>query len=182
MTNRFVPPDASTRQLKQKVITVIQGEVEISNDPNAVLSTILGSCVAVCIWDPHMQVGGMNHFLLAEGNGQNEIKYGAYAMELLINGLLRKGAQRTSLQSKAFGGANLSGFGSNIGQKNAIFARRFLSDENIPCIAESLEGTEPRRVRFNPTTGKVQMLFVKPTDVAPVKAPIASQPDDITLF
>lgn len=165
-----------------KIVTVIQGEIEISSDPNVLLSTILGSCVAVCIWDPQSRVGGMNHFLLAEGSGQNEVKYGAYAMELLINGLLRKGALRSALQSKAFGGANLSGFANDIGRKNAQFARTFLKDEGIPCLAESLEGTEPRRVRFNPTTGKAQMLFVKPTEVAPVKKPARSATDDITLF
>lgn len=166
----------------QKNITVIQGELEISNDPNVVLSTILGSCVAVCLWDARAGIGGMNHFLLAQGAGQADVKYGAFAMESLINKLLRAGAQRSAFQCKLFGGASLSGFGSDIGRKNAAFARKFIADEGIVCIAESLEGDQPRRVRFSPTTGKVQMLFVKPTEVAPEKAAPATVAPDIELF
>lgn len=166
----------------QKTITVIQGRVEISNDPTVMLSTILGSCVAVCIWDPQAGIGGMNHFLLSEGGEANEVKYGAHAMEMLINGLLRAGAQRSALKSKAFGGANLSGFGTNIGARNANFARVFLADEGIPCLAESLEGDKPRRVRFCPTSGKAQLLFVRPHEVAPETKPAKQKTEDIILF
>ena len=182
MTDLSPQSASNMRQNRQRNVTVIQGEVEISNDPDVILSTILGSCVAVCIWDPVVRVGGMNHFLLSQGSGQNDVKYGAFAMEMLINGLLRKGAQRSALQSKIFGGANLLGFGRNIGEKNAAFARKFLADEGIPCLGESLEGDQPRRVRFNPTTGKVQMLFVKPADVAPEKLVVKQKAADITLF
>jgi len=163
-------------------ITVIQGQVEISNNPRAVLSTILGSCVAVCMWDPRASVGGMNHFLLAQGGGKMDVKYGAYAMEMLVNRLLRAGAQRNALQCKLFGGAVLSGFGSNIGHKNAEFARNFIADEGITCLGESLKGNKPRRVRFAPTTGKVQLLFVQPAEVATENAAPAAAAPDITLF
>lgn len=163
-------------------ITVMQGQIEISSNPRAVLSTILGSCVATCMWDPHAGIGGMNHFLLAQGGGKTDVKYGAYAMEMLINRLLRAGAQRNALQCKLFGGAALSGFGGDIGHKNAQFARNFVADEGIICIAESLEGNKPRRLRFSPTTGKVQLLFVRATDVAPLAAAPATVTPDITLF
>lgn len=163
-------------------ITVIQGQIEISSNPHATLSTILGSCVSVCMWDPRVGVGGMNHFLLAQGGGKTDVKYGAYAMEMLINRLLRAGAQRSALQCKLFGGAVLSGFGGNIGHKNAQFARDFIATEGITCLAESLEGNKPRRVRFAPTTGKVQLLFVQPAEVASETAAPAAAAPDITLF
>ncbi|WP_232222822.1 hypothetical protein [Sulfitobacter guttiformis] len=82
----------------------------------------------------------MNHFLLAQGGARNDVKYGAYAMEMLINRLLRAGAQRSAFQCKVFGGATLSGFGNEIGRANAAFARKFLADEEIACVAESLGG------------------------------------------
>lgn len=171
-----------SRNTSRKNITVIQGEVEISDDPNVVLSTILGSCVSVCIWDPKARIGGMNHFLLAQGSGQADVKYGAFAMEKLINQLLKAGAQRKALQSKLFGGASVSGFGGTIGRKNAQFARNFVADEGIVCIAESLEGDQPRRVRFSPTTGQVQMLFVQPAEVAPETSAPKMVGSDVTLF
>jgi chemotaxis protein CheD len=167
---------------RTNTVAVIQGEIEISDDPKVILSTILGSCVAVCLWDPRAGIGGMNHFLLAQGGARNDVKYGVYAMEMLINRLLRAGAQRSAFQCKVFGGATLSGFGNEIGRANAAFARKFLSDEEIVCVAESLEGDQPRRIRFSPTTGKVQMLFVKPVDVAPLIPPRVASAADITLF
>ena len=173
---------AMQRMNPSKNIAVIQGEVKISDDPNVVLSTILGSCVAACIWDPYTRIGGMNHFLLAQSPGQADVRYGAFAMEVLINRLLRAGAQRNAFQCKLFGGATVSNFGYDIGRKNAQFARKFISDEGIDCIAENLEGDQPRRVRFSPTTGKVQLLFVKPTDVAPEKVVSRVATSEVTLF
>lgn len=146
------------------------------------LTTILGSCVSVCMWDEQARIGGMNHFLLAEGADTNAIKYGAYAMEKLINQLVRAGAGRETLQSKVFGGAAVSNFVSDIGQKNAVFAREFLATEGIPCRGESLGGTKARRVRFVPTTGSAQMLFVLPTEVKRETPPPAAAAPDITLF
>ncbi|WP_341366817.1 chemotaxis protein CheD [Yoonia sp. BS5-3] len=163
-------------------ITVIQGSIEISDDPTVTLTTILGSCVAVCMWDEEMKVGGMNHFLLAEGRDHNAIKYGAYAMEMLINRLVRAGARRNCLQSKVFGGAAVSNFASDIGKKNGDFAINFLNTEGIPCLGQSLGGTKARRVRFVPTTGSAQMLFVLPTEVQTEKPSEAGIAADITMF
>ena len=123
------------------------------------LTTTLGSCVAACIRDPILRIGGMNHFLLPEGSiGDGApARYGSYARELLINVLLKRGAHRKRLEAKVFGGANvLKGFTSNpVGTRNAEFVRQYLQAEHIPIIAEDLCGIHPRKVWFFPTTGRV---------------------------
>lgn len=172
----------------EKVVNVIQGEYEISEDPAVVLTTVLGSCIAVCMFDTTRGIGGLNHFLLPnrEGGGGASVRYGAYAMELLINGLLRKGAERARLQAKVFGGASMIGNLRDIGASNAAFARQFLADEGIPCVAESVSGTSARRIRFWPTDGRVRQLMVSaaaislpPEKPAPIPRPAI---DEITLF
>ncbi|MBY6116876.1 chemotaxis protein CheD [Mameliella alba] len=172
----------------EKLINVIQGDFEISDDPTVVLTTVLGSCIAVCMFDPGRKIGGLNHFLLPNregGHGAN-VRYGAYAMELLINGLLRQGAERTRLQAKIFGGASMMGNLRDIGASNAAFARKFLADEGIPCIADSVGGTSARRIRFWPTNGLVRQLMVSADAVAlPVEKPAPiprPKVDEITLF
>jgi len=170
----------------ERTVTVLQGETYVSADPGEVLTTILGSCVAVCLWDPVGRVGGMNHFLLPgeAGPGRDKIKFGTHAMELLINGLLRRGAMRNRLEAKVFGGANMISQFRDIGAGNIQFARQFLRAENIPCVSESLGGSEARRIRFWPTTGQVRMLTVpRHTDTALSRAPVgATASNDITLF
>jgi chemotaxis protein CheD len=124
--------------------------------------TVLGSCVAACIRDRVSGVGGMNHFMLPESGDANSpvsasMRYGTYAMEVLINDLLKAGARRENLEAKVFGGGNvLSGFlAINIGERNAQFVRRYLQTENIKIIAEDLNDVHPRKVYFFPRTGKV---------------------------
>jgi chemotaxis protein CheD len=153
-----------------KTIYVLQGEFRISREADAVLSTILGSCVAVCLWDADAGLGGMNHFLLPFGPkaaASAPERYGVHAMELLINGLLKAGASRNRLQAKLFGGARVSTALSDIGQTNARFARAFLEAEGIPCRAESLGGTSARRVLFRPATGQARQLLVPETTLEP---------------
>lgn len=172
----------------EKVINVIQGDYVISEDGNVVLTTVLGSCIAVCMFDTVRRIGGLNHFLLPnrEGGGGSSVRYGAYAMELLINGLLRKGAERARLQAKVFGGASMIGNLRDIGASNAVFARQFLLDEGIPCVADSVGGTAARRIRFWPTDGRVRQLMVSAETVSiPLEKPAPiSQPktEEITLF
>ncbi|MFW2545588.1 chemotaxis protein CheD [Primorskyibacter sp. 2E107] len=172
----------------EKLVNVIQGDYVISDDPSVVLTTVLGSCIAVCLYDTTTKAGGMNHFLLPEGDGSDagNVRYGANAMELLINGLLKKGAERRRLQAKIFGGAKMMGNLRNIGESNAIFAHKFLKDEGIPCQAESVGGTSARRIRFWPTTGLVRQLTVQGQvdQVAPIKPVVIKAPkqDDIVLF
>jgi chemotaxis protein CheD len=125
--------------------------------------TVLGSCVAACIRDRVSGVGGMNHFMLPEGGGDPDspvstsMRYGSYAMEILINDLLKAGARRENLEAKVFGGGNvLRGFISiNVGERNAQFVRAYLETENIRIVAEDLNDVHPRKVYFFPRTGKV---------------------------
>lgn len=163
-----------------RTIYVLQGEFRIARDPEAVLSTVLGSCVAVCMWDAEARLGGMNHFLLPFGPkaaAATPERYGVHAMELLINGLLKEGAVRARLQAKLFGGARVSSALSDIGQTNARFARGFLAAEGIPCRAESLGGTSARRVLFRPVTGQAHQLLVPETTLEPpAQRPAAPPP------
>ena len=106
---------------------VIRGEYKVSNDENAALSTVLGSCVACCMWDPMARVGGMNHFLVAGdqyGESEHTLSHGVYAMEVLINGLLKRGANRNCLKAKLFGGAAITRGLPDIGKQNSAFADR----------------------------------------------------------
>jgi len=171
-----------------QILYVLQGEHQVSGAPDVVLSTILGSCVAVCLWDDVAGLGGMNHFLLPFGPkaaATTPERYGVHAMEILINALLKAGARRNRLQAKLFGGAQLSATLSDIGQSNARFAKEFLATEDIPCLAESLGGTSARRVLFRPRTGNVRQLLVPDTKVEPpvsVAARAPLRPASIELF
>jgi len=125
--------------------------------------TVLGSCVAACIRDRVSGVGGMNHFMLPDsGNDADSplsasMRYGAYAMEVLINELLKAGARRENLEAKVFGGGNvLRGFTTiNVGERNAQFVRDYLRAENVRITAEDLNDVHPRKVYYFPRTGKV---------------------------
>ncbi len=160
--------DAAPHRLGHgRTIHVIQGSYEASSDPHDVMTTILGSCVCTCIYDPLAGIGGMNHFLLPSGggSGSGQLRYGLHAMELLINALLKLGADRSQFQAKIFGGGMMhDGLGS-IGRSNGDFALSFLETEGINCVSQSLGGAKARRVRFWPVTGKAQQLIL-PNDVA----------------
>ena len=164
-------------------IYIAQGEHAIASGPDAVISTLLGSCVAVCLWDPVARIGGMNHFLLPDQGvtalGMSD--YGANAMELVINGLIRGTALRSRLRAKLFGGAMMISGLSNVGKENAEFARAYLERENIPCDGQSLGGTQARRVEFWPADGRVRIKFLTNVPVAALKL----KPDggtDVELF
>ena len=168
-----------------KTISVIQGDYAVSADPEVIMSTVLGSCVAVCLYDPVKGVGGMNHFLLATAQDANtrDLKYGINAMELLINQMLRAGAVRENLHAKLFGGARMTDHARDIGKGNALFAEDFLQKEGIRCISASLGGDMARRVQFIPTTGaarQMQIAGAAPEERTPPHAPTLAP--DITLF
>jgi len=130
-------------------------------DDGTALVTVLGSCVAACLRDPVLGIGGMNHFMLPDGSASDgaPARYGSHAMELLINDLLKRGAHRRRLEAKVFGGANvLRGFTSNpVGSRNAEFIRGYLDAERIPLLASDLGGIHPRKVWFFTDTGKVMV-------------------------
>ncbi|WP_028451903.1 chemoreceptor glutamine deamidase CheD [Chitinilyticum aquatile] len=125
--------------------------------------TVLGSCVAACLRDPVTRIGGMNHFMLPETDESLEAitglptRYGTFAMEMLINQMLKMGAQRSRIEAKIFGGGKvLHGFTvSDVGARNAEFVRHFLEVENIPVVAEDLLDIYPRKVYFFAQTGRV---------------------------
>ncbi|MBS1208688.1 MAG: cheD [Proteobacteria bacterium] len=126
-----------------------------------VIVTVLGSCVSACIRDGKTGIGGMNHFMLPDSDGSDPLsasaRYGAYAMEVLINHLLKLGAARERLEAKTFGGGRvLHGFTtSNIGEQNAEFVTRYLDREGIRIVASDLLDIYPRKIYFFPKTGKV---------------------------
>jgi chemotaxis protein CheD len=131
--------------------------------------TVLGSCVSACIRDRVTGIGGMNHFMLPDGGGDADspvsasMRYGTYAMEILINDVLKAGARRENLEAKVFGGGNvLRGFVAiNVGERNAQFVRQFLKAENIRIVAEDLNDIHPRKVYYFPRTGKVLVKKLK---------------------
>jgi len=170
----------------QDTFAITQGEYALSKDPCCVITTILGSCISTCLWDPEERVGGMNHILVARSStGQSFSDLaGINAMELLINGLVREGASRAALRAKVFGGARMISGLSDIGQMNAVFALDYLEREGIPCLGRSLGGTDARQVRFFPAEGRV---FVKSVSARRVKEPERLPPqrsagNDIELF
>lgn len=140
---------------------ILPGEYYFTNK-DMLIVTVLGSCVSACIRDRVTGLGGMNHFMLPDGGGDGSpvsasARYGTYAMEILINDLLKGGAKRDNLEAKVFGGgAVLKGFTAiNVGERNAAFVQNFLKNERIRIVAEDLNDIYPRKVYFFPRTGKV---------------------------
>ena len=139
-------------------------------DKNMLIVTVLGSCVSACIRDKVSGIGGMNHFMLPDGAKSDKdnpvsesMRYGTYAMEVLINQLLRNGARRENLEAKIFGGGNVlrSFTTNNVGDRNAAFVKKYLKDEGIKVTGEDLLDIYPRKVYFFPKTGKVLVKKLK---------------------
>lgn len=154
---------------------VMQGKRHVSSAPNEMLTSILGPCVAACVRDPILQVGGMNHFLLPvqDPRGRDNIRYGARSTGELINAVLRAGAMRTRLKVWLFGGANVLGTNTGTGAANCAFALEFVHTEGFVLRGSDLGGTRGRRVKFHPFTGKIDMTLLQN---APVEKPIARKP------
>lgn len=137
-------------------VKVLPGEYFVSKE-DLVIMTVLGSCISACIWDSSARVGGMNHFMLPDGDGvEGGGRYGSYAMELLINELQKLGARRETMQAKVFGGAQvMAGFTSmNVGERNTAFVLDYLSTERIPVVSQDVLDIHPRKVCFFPVVGK----------------------------
>ena len=153
---------------REKILTVNQGGCEVSGDRRVVMSTVLGSCISACIRDSVAAVGGMNHFLLAEQSGSAKdrygasARYGAFAMEQLINSVLSKGTGRKgNLVIKVFGGGNINSLQTDVGASNVEFVREFLLGEGYEIASQDLGGNFARRILFKPASGRV---FVKRLD------------------
>lgn len=143
-----------------RTIHVIQGEHHVSDREDVVLTTVLGSCVAACLHDPVLRIGGMNHFLLPDGPGQRDIRHASAAMEQLVNALLKLGGRRERLVAKVFGGARMLPGLPDIGQRNAEAAMAFLAGEGIGVVSQSFGGHQARRLRFWPASGRAQQMLL----------------------
>lgn len=162
-----------------------------------VLMTVLGSCVAVCLYDPQARIGGMNHFMLPEDRSVGSVsasgRYGSHAMELLINDMLKAGAERARLTAKVFGGAAVlaSLAGSRVGERNAEFVRAYLAAERVPVLAADLEGLQPRKVLLYAAQGRVRVRHLAAVEAGSVavqektyRARLSTEPvaGDVALF
>ena len=150
---------------------ILPGEFFVTNN-DEVVTTILGSCIAACLYDRHAKIGGMNHFMLPEdrstgvsswlqGPGGLATRYGSYAMESLINELMKLGAARERLEVKLFGGARILSSMTDVGANNITFAREFLGLERFAIVAEDVGGSRPRHVDYFPASGRVMLKHLQ---------------------
>lgn len=150
-------------QLNVDVVKILPAEYFVTNEPLG-LMTVLGSCVAACLRDPILGLGGINHFMLPDGDSSDgaPARYGLHAMELLINELIKAGARRERLEAKVFGGGNvLKSFTSMpIGTRNGQFVSEFLRNEGVNVVAKDLGGIHPRKICYFPTTGKAMVKLL----------------------
>lgn len=158
------------KNFNSQAVKLLPGEYYVT-DKDMLLVTVLGSCVAACIRDCYSGIGGMNHFMLPDSGGDAgspltaSARYGTYAMEILINQLLKLGARRCNLEAKVFGGGNvLDGLTvANVGQRNADFVLKFLQTEKIRVVARDLVDIFPRKVYFFPKNSKVMVKKLRNT-------------------
>ncbi|WP_317931040.1 chemoreceptor glutamine deamidase CheD [Halioxenophilus sp. WMMB6] len=153
------------------VAKILPGEFYVTRNPE-VIATTLGSCVSACLWDEVNGIGGMNHFMLpltdveaskvTWGNIVSDAtRYGNYAMEHLINEMLKNGAARRNLRAKVFGGGKVLNQRNDVGRKNADFVLLYLHQEQIELVAQDLGDVYPRKVLFDPLTGKARVKKIR---------------------
>jgi chemotaxis protein CheD len=151
------------------VAKILPGEYYATGE-NEYIATTLGSCVSACLWDPLIKFGGMNHFMLPDagdgrvaasnnllGGGSDAARYGSFAMEHLINAILKAGGRRERLRAKIVGGGHVLQISTNIGDRNIQFVREYLTNEGIQIVGEDVGGRCGRQVRFHPLTGTAQV-------------------------
>ncbi|MCF8709868.1 chemotaxis protein CheD [Rhizorhapis sp. SPR117] len=186
----MTPAGNRSSLLPEKRINVTQGTTRVTSDSAVVLTTVLGSCVAACLFDGIAGVGGMNHFLLSEPRegdlsfGAQSERYGAYAMELLINEMLKAGAVRRRMKAYLYGGANMHAGMHKIGSANARFAIGFLARDGIPLTYSNLGGNAARRVDFRAVKGQARcrVLTDQPPDESKTTPTLAASLGDVELF
>jgi len=149
---------------RNDAVKILPGEYFVHHEDLLIMTT-LGSCIAACLWDRNARVGGMNHFMLPEGAGDSG-RYGSYAMELLINEMMKRGASRGSMEAKVFGGGQvISGMTSlNVGERNTDFVLEYLRTERIPVLSKDVLDIYPRKVCFLPASGKAMVKRLAPTN------------------
>ncbi len=150
-------------------VKILPGEYFVHHEDILIMTT-LGSCIAACLWDRNARIGGMNHFMLPEGTGQGADnasgRYGSYAMELLINEMMKRGASRASMEAKVFGGGQvISGMNTlNVGERNTNFVIEYLRTERIPILSKDVMDVYPRKVCFLPASGKAMVKRLAPAN------------------
>ncbi|MDC8771076.1 chemoreceptor glutamine deamidase CheD [Paucibacter sp. hw8] len=149
---------------KNAAVKILPGEYFVDNEDILVMTT-LGSCIAACLWDRHAQIGGMNHFMLPEGSGDSG-RYGSFAMELLINEMMKRGAAKSRMEAKIFGGgAVIAGMNTiNVGERNTNFVIDYLKTERIPIVSKDVMDIYPRKVCFLPHSGKAMVKRLAPAN------------------
>ncbi|KPH60002.1 chemotaxis protein CheD [Pseudoalteromonas porphyrae] len=148
---------------KNVVAKVLPGEFYVSKN-DELITTVLGSCIAACVYDEQVGVGGMNHFMLPIEKGQEltnahslNCRYGNWAMEFLINEVLKNGASRANLKIKLFGGGQIIRTMTDIGLGNISFAQAYVQEEGLRLVSQDVGGPWPRKVVFHPQTGKAHV-------------------------
>jgi len=155
---------------KNDAVKILPGEYFVY-DKDILVMTTLGSCIAACLWDREAHIGGMNHFMLPDGDVDSG-RYGSYAMELLINEMMKQGATRTTMEAKVFGGGQvIDGMTSmNIGEHNTTFVIEYLKTERIPIMSKDVLGIYPRKVCFLPASGKAMVKRLAAANTAALAA------------
>jgi chemotaxis protein CheD len=154
-------------------LQLLPGDLRCCRVPT-ILTTILGSCVTVCLWDPSRGIGGMNHFVLPSDRGRsNNTRYGDVAMQQLAAGFTRLGCRLEDLLAKVFGGADVlpSAHGSSVGTNNIHFALALLQRVGIPVVAQRTGGNRGQHIVFHTGTGEVLMRFIPRTPITPLLVP-----------
>ena len=155
---------------KNDAVKILPCEYFVHHDDILIMTT-LGSCIAACLWDREARIGGMNHFMLPEGDAGSG-RYGSYAMELLINEMMKQGASRSTMEAKVFGGGQvIEGMNSmNIGERNTAFVVDYLRTERIPIMSKDVLGNHPRKVCFLPRSGKAMVKRLAASNPAALAA------------
>ncbi|WCE31361.1 chemotaxis protein CheD [Vibrio sp. SCSIO 43137] len=190
---------------QKHMVKILPGGLYSTHEDELIV-TGLGSCIAACIWDENLAIGGMNHFLLPfhtqsklsswKPNEYASIpsRYGSHAMELLINALLNEGARRENLKVKLFGGAQMMGRHSMVGEKNIAFVTNYVEREQLNVVAHDLGGIEPRKIVFEPVSGRAWLKRIPFTEIRHVqqeedkyaskldKESHSNHDDDVELF
>jgi chemotaxis protein CheD len=179
---------------RNEAVKVLPGEFFVFDEDISIMTT-LGSCIAACLWDREKRVGGMNHFMLPEGGSAADGgRYGSYAMELLINEMIKRGATRSTMEAKVFGGgAVISGMNSlNVGERNTSFVMDYLRTERITVVSKDVMDIYPRKVCFLPASGKAmvkrlastntEMLQAQEKAASRAAAPVVSAGGSVDLF
>ncbi|MDE1948161.1 MAG: chemoreceptor glutamine deamidase CheD [Burkholderiales bacterium] len=144
---------------RNDAVKVLPGEYFV-HDEDILIMTTLGSCIAACLWDREKRLGGMNHFMLPEGGASDSGgRYGSFAMELLINEMIKRGSSRSTMEAKVFGGgAVINGMSTiNVGERNTAFVLEYLQTERISVVSKDVLGIYPRKVCFLPHSGKAMV-------------------------